>query len=92
MMPPYSHLKVVHNQQIQEALERRRLYAEQETPRQGLLHALGMILAHRFGGKHEKTLPNCTEIEMLPDTTLEDLRMLVPLEPAAVEECDAACA
>ncbi|HEV8190067.1 MAG TPA: hypothetical protein VGP82_01060, partial [Ktedonobacterales bacterium] len=65
---------------------------EHETPRQGLLQALGKALAHRFGGNQAKRLPDCAGIEGLPDTILEDLRMLVPLEGATVEERDAACA
>lgn len=92
-MPPYNHLKVVHDQQIQEALERRRLSAEQETPRQGLLQTLGKVLARRSGAK---PATDCTGIEELPDTILEDLRKLIPREYATFEECDeerdAACA
>ncbi len=45
-MQPFSYtsLKIVHDQQIQEALERQRLYAGQPH-RQGMLQAFGKFLA-----------------------------------------------
>jgi hypothetical protein len=45
MHPPYAGMKIVHDQQIQEALERHRLHSEQATPRQGLIRTLGKALA-----------------------------------------------
>ena len=91
MMPPYIHLQAIHDQQIQEALEHQHYEAGQERHRQSLLQAFGKLLTRRFGAQQEATLPDCSGIEELPDTTLQTFRMLVPYEPA-VEERDAACA
>ena len=49
-MPPYSGMKVVHDEMIHEALERRRYYDGQETNRQGLLKTFGKIFA-RFSAQ-----------------------------------------
>ena len=62
-MPPYSGMKVIHDQMIEEALERRRYYEGQETHRQGLLKTFGKALAHftaQSGHKHESILPDTT--------------------------------
>ena len=63
-MLPYSGMKVVHDQMIEEALERRRHYAGQEIHRQGLLQTFGKILA-RFTAhsdqKRESPLPGCAQ-------------------------------
>jgi hypothetical protein len=41
----YTSLKMVHNQQVQEALERYRLNAERTTSRRGLFQAFEQVLA-----------------------------------------------
>jgi hypothetical protein len=59
----YTSMKIVHDQKIQEALERQRLYAGQATQRPGLLQTLGKFLArftNRSGRKQEGPLPGCT--------------------------------
>jgi hypothetical protein len=59
-MLPYSGMKVIHDQMIEESLERKRYYAGEETHRQGLLKTFGKALA-RFTAqsvhKQESTLP-----------------------------------
>lgn len=59
-MPPYSGMKLIHDQMIEESLERRRYYASQETHRQGVLKTFGKVLA-RFtmhpSQKPAKSLP-----------------------------------
>ena len=58
----YTGLKMIHDQKIQEALERQRLYAEQETQRPGLLQTFGKFLArftNRSGQKQEGPCPGC---------------------------------
>jgi hypothetical protein len=61
-MLPYSGMKVVHDEMIHEALERRRYYNGQEPHRQGLLKTFGKMLT-RFTAhaeeKQEQFLPNC---------------------------------
>ena len=64
-MHPFSYtgLKIIHDQKIQEALERQRLYVGQETQRPGLLQTFGKFLArftNRPGRKQEGPLPGCT--------------------------------
>ena len=90
MQPPYSGLKIIHEQQIQDALEYHRLYSGQETRRRSLLQSFGKVLA-RFttpsDRKQERPLPGCARIEVVPCTTLEDLQTLVPPEDATLEEC-----
>ena len=51
-MHPFSYtgIKIIHDQKIQEALERQRLYAGQETQRQRLFRAFGKFLA-RFNNR-----------------------------------------
>lgn len=59
-MLPYSGMKVIHDQMIEEALERRRYYAGEKTHRQGLLKTFGKALARftaQSGHKHESILP-----------------------------------
>ncbi len=59
----YTGLKIIHDQKIQEALERQRLYAGQETQMPGLLQTFGKFLArftNRSGRKQEGPLPGCT--------------------------------
>ena len=61
-MPPYSGMKVVHDQMIEEALERQRYYAGQETRGQGLLTAFRKALARftaKSAEKQESQLPGC---------------------------------
>ena len=61
-MPPYSSMKVVHDEMIHEALERRRYYEGQEAHRQGLLKTFGKVLARfttRAEAKQAQVLPNC---------------------------------
>jgi len=58
----YTSMKIVHDQKIQEALERQRLYAGQETQKQGLLQTFGKFLAcfaNRSGRKQAGPLPGC---------------------------------
>ncbi len=63
-MHPFSYttMKVVHDQKIQEALEHQRLYAEQETQRQGLPQMFRKFIA-RFNNqslrKQREPLPDC---------------------------------
>ena len=63
-MPPLSStgLKIVHEQMIQEALERRRFFAGLEKPEQGLLQTFGAFLA-RFTNlstrKSKATFSDC---------------------------------
>lgn len=58
----YTGLKMVHDQQVQESLERYRLDAERATSRQGLFQAFEKFLA-RFtnqpGRKQESPRPGC---------------------------------
>ena len=59
-MPPYSGMKVIHDQMIDERLERQRHYIGQETHRQGLLKTFGKALARftaQSGHKQESVLP-----------------------------------
>ena len=59
-MLPYSGMKVIHDQQIEEALEYHRHYAGQETHRHGLLQTFGKVLARftaQSGHKQESILP-----------------------------------
>lgn len=59
-MPPYSGMKVIHDQMIEESLERQRHYIRQETPRQGLFKTFGKALARftaQSGHKQESVLP-----------------------------------
>ncbi len=59
----YTSMKIVHDQKIQEALERQRLYAGQATQRPDLLQTFGKFLArftNRSGRKQEGPLPGCT--------------------------------
>lgn len=59
-MLPYSGMKVIHDQMIEEALERRRHYAGEKTRGQGLLKTFGKALARftaQSGHKHESILP-----------------------------------
>ncbi len=59
----YTGLKIIHDEKIQEALERQRLYAGQEKQRPGPLQTLGKFLArftNRSGRKQEGPLPGCT--------------------------------
>ena len=63
-MHPFSYtgLKIIHDQKIQEALEQQRLYAGQETQRQGLLQTFGKFLARfnkQSGRKQEEPFPGC---------------------------------
>ena len=46
-MPPFSYtgMRLIHDEKVQEALERYRFYAEPKRQRQGLLHAFGKALA-----------------------------------------------
>ncbi len=66
MYPPYTSMKVIHDQMIQEALERHRPDNGQATHRQGLSQMFGRVLA-RFtthaGRKQEKPLPGSTQGE-----------------------------
>jgi hypothetical protein len=58
----YTGLKIVHDEKIQEALERQCLDAKQETQGQGLLRALGKLLTrfnNQAGRKQEESLPGC---------------------------------
>lgn len=63
-MYPYSYtnLKIIHDQQIEEALEQHRLYAGEEKQEQGLFQKFGKLLA-RFTAqpeqKCEQPLPDC---------------------------------
>lgn len=59
-MLPYSGMKVIHDQMIDESLERQRHYIGQETRREGLLKTFGKVLARftaQSGHKHESVLP-----------------------------------
>jgi hypothetical protein len=61
-MLPYSGMKVIHDQMIEESLERRRYYAGQETHRQRLLKTFGKVLARftaQSSRKQESILPDC---------------------------------
>jgi hypothetical protein len=53
-------MKVIHDQMIEESLERQRHYIGQETHGQGLLKTFGKVLARftaQSGHKHESSLP-----------------------------------
>ena len=61
MQPPYSGMKIIHDQQIQDALEHHHHYAGQETHRHGLLRTFGKALA-RFSTQlrsETRTAPPC---------------------------------
>jgi hypothetical protein len=61
-MPPYSGMKVVHDEMIHEALERRRYYDGQEPHRHGLLKTFGKALIRFTAHSDEKQaqpLPGC---------------------------------
>ncbi len=65
-MPPYSGLKIVHDQRIQESLERYQLRAGQEKRRRGrgLLPTVEKArarLATRAGRKQESNLPGSAQ-------------------------------
>lgn len=49
----YSGVKIIHDQQIEDALERQRLHAGQESHRYGPLQALGKFFA-RFADQPEQ--------------------------------------
>jgi hypothetical protein len=53
-MLPYSGMKVVHDEMIHEALERRRYYDGQEARGQGLLKTFGKALARFTAHSAEK--------------------------------------
>jgi hypothetical protein len=58
----YTSLKIVHDWKIQEALEHQRLYAGQETPRQGLFQTFGKLLArftNQSSRRQERPFPGC---------------------------------
>jgi hypothetical protein len=60
----YTSLKIVHDEKIQEALERQRFEAGQGTPRRGLLQTFGKFLArfsNQSGHKQERPLPGCAQ-------------------------------
>jgi hypothetical protein len=59
---PYSGLKIVHDQQIKEALEHYRFSAEQAAQKRSLHQTFGAFLArftHSSAQKPEATLPTC---------------------------------
>ena len=59
---PYTGLKAVHDQQINEALERSRFSAEYATQKHSLRQTFGAFLAHFTNSsaqKPEATLPAC---------------------------------
>ena len=88
---PYTGLKAIHDQQIQEALERHRLNAGQPADKQRLLQTLAQVLARftaQSGQKQESSPPGCAQIEVLLNTTPEDMQTLCP---STLGECDAAC-
>jgi hypothetical protein len=61
-MPPYSGMKVIHDQMIEESLEHHRHYAGHETRKQGLLQSFGKVLARfttRSDEKQASPLPGC---------------------------------
>jgi hypothetical protein len=58
----YTGLKIIHDQEIQEALERKYPGVEQETQGQGLFQTFGAFLArfsHQHDQKQEKPLSSC---------------------------------
>ena len=61
-MPPYSGIKVIHDQMIEESLERQRFYDGQEPPSEGLFKAFGKVFA-RFAAharqQQAQPLPGC---------------------------------
>ena len=63
-MYSYTGVKIIHDQQIQEALEQQRLRAEAGTQRRNGRRAFGKLFA-RFAShssrKTERTLPGCVE-------------------------------
>lgn len=61
-MPPYSGMKLIHDQMIEESLERRHYYASQETHRQGVLKTFGKVLA-RFTMHPSQNPANSLPIE-----------------------------
>jgi hypothetical protein len=66
MYPPYTSLKVVHDQIIQEALERQRSDDGQTTHRQGLRQAFGKALTRfttRAAWKQECPVPGSAQGE-----------------------------
>ena len=58
----YTSLKIVHDRKIQEALEHQRLYAGQETQRQGLFQTFEKLLArftNQSSRRQEGPIPGC---------------------------------
>lgn len=67
MYPSYNHLKIVHEQQTQEALERYSLHAGQEKQQHSLRQTLGKLLARftaQVSQKQESPLPGCVQEEV----------------------------
>jgi hypothetical protein len=94
MQPPYSGLKIVHDQQIQETLERHRHFAGQTTRRQGWFQAFGKTLTRFMGQstkKEERPLPGCVPIEALLSASLEEMQTVGASSTAPLRKCDAAC-
>ena len=61
-MLPYSGMKVIHDQMIEDALERRRFYEGQATRKQSLRQTVGKVLTRftvQSGRKQAQPLPGC---------------------------------
>jgi hypothetical protein len=58
----YTSVKIVHEQQVQEALERNRIHAEQAAHAQGLFQAIGQFIA-RFTNQPDRkqTAGSCND-------------------------------
>jgi hypothetical protein len=94
MQPPYTGLKIVHDQQMQETLERHRHFAGQTVHRQGWVQAFGKALSRFMGQstkKEDRPLSGCVSIEALLSASLEEMQTVGASSSAPFRECDAAC-
>lgn len=57
----YTSMKIVHDQQVQETLERNRIYAEQAEHRQGLFQAIGQFIARFTNQPYQKQVQRSCE-------------------------------
>lgn len=65
----YTNLKIIHDQEIHEALAQHRLDIGQATQRQGLLQTFKMFLArfnNHLAGNKQELLPDCAKTSSKP--------------------------
>lgn len=65
----YTSVKIVHDQQVQEALERNRIYAERAAHGQGLFQAIGQFIA-RFTSQpsRKQSTESCHDYPHMQET------------------------